>query len=285
LGDEALKEGYDEEQIAKDIPEELSEFRPIVSRMLRKDPLMRPSLEVILRYPVFEPFLQSNPMIVRRNSMKWKGTTSFGGFLRRELDSVNIEECAKLFAKCLRDETRFKTYFTPDDDVREKAMTGLFRVLTEFCMTHGHSAWGLFSQSKLQGGALWFPPQAGKRKATIKGVFQYAWNAKADLPGMKRYFQYFKKATQFYNELVPEPHWLLLYIVIDPPVQGKQLGEFLLQPVLEWADSNQQVCVSVTAEERPVNFLMKLGFEVICRTVMEHPFIVLKRKPQALLEQ
>ena len=144
------------------------------------------------------------------------------------------------------------------------------------------------------GVALWLPPDE-RKVIPAKEVLKFAWNAKSDIGGVKGFSDYMKKASSYEKEKFNCPHWMLMYAAIDPEIQSKALGQFLAEPVIEWyglsplfqtfcsrADANAQDCVAFTPQERNLNFLMKLGFEVVGQTTIQEVNLwVTKRKPHA----
>jgi GNAT superfamily N-acetyltransferase len=65
------------------------------------------------------------------------------------------------------------------------------------------------------------------------------------------------------KQLLPQPHWYLWVIGVDPPQQGRGLGSSLVQTMLERADADGLPCYLETHKSRNVTFYEKHGFSVI----------------------
>ncbi len=62
---------------------------------------------------------------------------------------------------------------------------------------------------------------------------------------------------------VPDRHWYLALIGVDPEHSGKGIGSALMRPILAQADANGLPCYLETAEERNVTYYQKHGFETV----------------------
>ena len=67
----------------------------------------------------------------------------------------------------------------------------------------------------------------------------------------------------FQEQDVPERHWYLALLGVDPDHAGKGIGSALLEPVLAEADKDRLPCYLETAEKSNLAFYEKHGFEVL----------------------
>ena len=74
---------------------------------------------------------------------------------------------------------------------------------------------------------------------------------------MKRHFDELRQRD------VPEPHWYLWMLGVDPPRQGQGVGSMLLQPVLWLADRESLPCYVEADKAKNVPFYQTHGFEVV----------------------
>jgi ribosomal protein S18 acetylase RimI-like enzyme len=67
----------------------------------------------------------------------------------------------------------------------------------------------------------------------------------------------------YHKEDVPEPHWYIMILGVDPVHHGKGLGKALMEPVMKKAEANGQPVYLETAQPANVSFYQKLGFSVL----------------------
>lgn len=68
---------------------------------------------------------------------------------------------------------------------------------------------------------------------------------------------------KFHKKFVPEPHWYLLIVGVDPELQGRGLGSALIREGLARADASDSPCYLDTSEERNLAFYQRHAFEVV----------------------
>ena len=80
---------------------------------------------------------------------------------------------------------------------------------------------------------------------------------------------------------MPEPHWYLAGIGVDPPCQQRGIGSALLDPGLTAADAAGLPCALLTNAERNLSFYRHRGFEVVLegRTPDDGPRAWMMRRP------
>jgi len=64
------------------------------------------------------------------------------------------------------------------------------------------------------------------------------------------------------KQVVPDAYWLLLFLAVDPAMQGRGLGGNLIRPVLHQADKDGVACYLDSGNERNLPFYERHGFEV-----------------------
>jgi len=79
---------------------------------------------------------------------------------------------------------------------------------------------------------------------------------------MRRFTTMYKVITPMTKRVAVEPHWLLLFLGVDPALQGQGLGGELINPVLEHADAEGMNCFLESGNERNLSFYRRHGFEV-----------------------
>jgi GNAT superfamily N-acetyltransferase len=63
---------------------------------------------------------------------------------------------------------------------------------------------------------------------------------------------------------VPEPHWWLEAIAVDPAAQNRGLGGQLLDALHALTDATHQPLILLTHEERAVPFYLRHGYDLVC---------------------
>jgi ribosomal protein S18 acetylase RimI-like enzyme len=82
---------------------------------------------------------------------------------------------------------------------------------------------------------------------------------------------------------VPEPHWYLAALGVDPPYQGRGLGRALVRDGLDWADMDGKIAYLETETESNVGFYEALGFDVVEEVTMDRlnlPMWLMARHPR-----
>lgn len=71
----------------------------------------------------------------------------------------------------------------------------------------------------------------------------------------------------FHNIDVPEPHWYVMVVGVEPAARGRGLGRQLLHPMLSRARDGGHPCYLETAQPDNVPFYEHLGFRVVRHVV------------------
>jgi ribosomal protein S18 acetylase RimI-like enzyme len=78
-----------------------------------------------------------------------------------------------------------------------------------------------------------------------------------------RFFAYGRAVESFRARAVPEPHWYLAGIGVDPSFQRRGMGSALLAKGTDAADAAGLPCALLTNSERNLDFYRRRGFEVV----------------------
>jgi GNAT superfamily N-acetyltransferase len=147
----------------------------------------------------------------------------------------------------------------PDAAKRSRALSVLNRVPLRFGLRHGH----VMQSNDVKAVALWLPPG---RSITWSGVLSCGILRVPFRTGL-RPFAKFAAANEvmgkFHKQYVPEPHWYLMIVGVDPDLQGRGLGSALINEGLARADQARCPCYLETSDERNVAFYERFGFKVV----------------------
>ncbi len=81
--------------------------------------------------------------------------------------------------------------------------------------------------------------------------------------GFRRFLRIFAALDPVREQVAPSPHWYLMTLGVDPPLQGQGIGGSLIQPGLARADADGLPCYLETMKEINVAFYRRHGFEVV----------------------
>jgi GNAT superfamily N-acetyltransferase len=152
-------------------------------------------------------------------------------------------------------------YMIPDPQERARSLPRLYRVASGLAERFGE---GFVTEPELLGAALWFPP--GR---TELGPDHFREVGGGDLA--KRLpegaFVRFASVMGYLDGLrqrdVPQPHWYLAILGVEPELQGRGIGGALMRPILERCDSAALPCYLETQKQRNVPFYERHGFRVV----------------------
>ena len=151
-------------------------------------------------------------------------------------------------------------YMLPDAEQRLEPLTFLFTAISRDCFFRGE----VHTTAAVIGSAAWFAPDSPP--LTREAIQAAHFNGLPHRMGAEP-FQRLMVMKDHFDGLrardVPEPHWYLSTLGVDPPRQGQGVGSALLRPVLARADAAGLPCYLETDKARNVPFYQKHGFEVV----------------------
>jgi ribosomal protein S18 acetylase RimI-like enzyme len=156
------------------------------------------------------------------------------------------------------------TWIFPDHEKRARSLRRLNRVPLAFGLRSGHVTQSHDGKAV----AIWVPPG---RTVTIGGMvrsgilsvpFQVGFRPFATFTGANEIME------RIHKKCVPEPHWYLLIVAVDPDLQGRGLGSALMKEGLARADQANCPCYLETSSERNLAFYERHGFVVVERATL-----------------
>ncbi len=151
-------------------------------------------------------------------------------------------------------------YILPDESRRLAPLTWFMGRGARYGQLYGE----VHTTAQAEGAAVWFPP--GHASMTPFGMARAGMLLAPIRLGLGA-FGRFMGATNHVEELhkrdMPQDHWYLLILGVDPPRQGQGVGGALIAPVLARADASAVPCYLETTKERNVAFYRKHGFDVV----------------------
>lgn len=178
----------------------------------------------------------------------------------RQLNPEAMERAVITLGRAFASDPMFEWIY-PDPVHRSQSLRVMNRVPVEYGLRYGRV-------TESNGGmavAIWIPPgrpitASGMIRCGILGVpFHVGFRPFAKFMGANEVM------GKFHNKYVPEPHWYLLIVGVDPELQGRGLGSALVKEGLARADDDNSPCYLETSDERNIAFYERLGFVLVGR--------------------
>lgn len=152
-------------------------------------------------------------------------------------------------------------YFIPEGENRRKLFTDYLQFRLRFAIRYGE----VYSTSPdFEGIAAWFPP--GMSNMTYFRMMRVGGLKLVRLLGtdtISRMNRIASHVAGLRKQYLPEPHWHLFPIAVDPKHQGKGYASALMRPMLDRIQSEGLPCFLETLDEKLVSLYEHFGFEVI----------------------
>jgi ribosomal protein S18 acetylase RimI-like enzyme len=172
------------------------------------------------------------------------------------LSSDQLREASTVLARAFQDDPAW-SWVLPNPRRRQSLLPWLFQTGFEIADAE---VWT--TEGEIRGVARWLPP--GQPNVHIGAMLR----ALVATPlrvreATNRFFAYGRAVEALRARAVPEPHWYLAGIGVDPPHQRRGIGSDLLTPGLEAADKAGLPCALLTNSEVNLAFYGHRGFEVV----------------------
>jgi GNAT superfamily N-acetyltransferase len=176
------------------------------------------------------------------------------------LERKQTEDAGRVLSRAFWDDPA-AMYVMPDDAVRAEKLTWFMSRAAAYGSLFGEV---FTTAAKVDGAAIWLPP--GEWEMPEERMGEAGFGELAEVlgdEGMGRFENMFGHMEGLHSRDVPEPHWYLFILGVDPPRQGQGVGGSLIQPILQRADADCLPCYLETMKARNVPFYRKHGFEVV----------------------
>lgn len=196
------------------------------------------------------------------------------------LTSSQTSELGDVLSRAFYAEPNF-VYMLPDERVRRAALPWFFRFVVQLGLQGGV----VCTTPSTEGGAIWLRPNRSVtfrdtvRTGGLMMPFRFGWR------GFRRSLQLDREIGQVRKRVAPDQHWYLLALGVAPSKQGHGLGNALLHPVLNCANTDNTPCYLETFKERLVHFYAQHGFTVVAEERVPKggpPFWAMVREPPTL---
>lgn len=181
------------------------------------------------------------------------------------MDVVNLEPdripaAGALLARALF-EDGLARHMYPDNGERRTHTPWHFSAVVRYGVLFGRV---LTTAGEPRGVAVWLPP--GESAMTDSRVAAAGLDASPAVLGEEafgRFMSVMEQIEPLHEQDVPDRHWYLALLGVDPEHAGRGIGSALIEPVLAEADRDGLPCYLETAEKLNLAFYEKHGFEVL----------------------
>jgi len=182
------------------------------------------------------------------------------------LEQPQIDDAGAVLARAFFDDPMM-AYIMPDEAQRGRVLPWFMRASTLYAHRYGEA---YTTPGAVEANALWLPP--GDTTMTLPrmvrcGLIQAPF--RMGMGGFSRFNRVVSTIEKLHKRDMPEPHWYLFVLGVDPPRQGQGVGSALIGPRLAEADAAGLPCYLETSKERNVPFYKRHGFEVIVEGTIE----------------
>ena len=172
------------------------------------------------------------------------------------LERSRLGEASDVLARAFHDDPAW-VWLIPDPEKRVRLLPWLFRVGFDVTAADVYATEGI-----VRGASRWLPP--GRPPMRIGPTLK----AFATTPfklGMSiaPFFAYGRAVEALRAEVMPDAHWYLAGIGVDPSAQGRGIGSALLEPGVEAAAAAGVPAVLLTNNEANLPFYERNGFVVV----------------------
>jgi len=196
----------------------------------------------------------------------------------RRLTARDRSAAAEVAAKAFKDYVMLE-YFYPDAPSRHAIAETFTFIAVAVCLKYGEV---YTTPGTMKGIAAWLPPGKAPfgtwqllRSVPLPVMFRFGRQGGSQ---MRSYGEY---ADNLHRELVPEPHWFLQLLGVDPDHRGQGVSSRLVKPMLERIDREGLPCFLDTNTEKNVAIYRRFGFELVSESKVpgtELPHYALLRK-------
>jgi GNAT superfamily N-acetyltransferase len=176
---------------------------------------------------------------------------------------TQIPASAEVLGRAFFDDPMF-TFVFPDEEDRRSRIGWVMSLGVRYGHRFGHV---FTTTEEVRGNAVWLPPGGTSLSEDRMGEIGFGEGpARMGEEAFARFGQVMGHIAPKHEHHMPEAHWYLMILGVDPPLQGRGIGGRLIQPILGEADRDGLPCYLETAKSRNVPFYEKHGFAVVEET-------------------
>ena len=151
------------------------------------------------------------------------------------------------------------TWVFPDAATRPAALHRFMRVPLEYGVRYGR----VTASHDAKAACVWLPPGPGITipRMVRSGMLGVPFHS--GLGPFGRFMAANETMDKIHKARVPEPHWYLILVGVDPELQGQGVGSAIIREGLARADRESRPCYLETSERRNLGLYDRHGFAVL----------------------
>ena len=176
----------------------------------------------------------------------------------RSLQRGSIDRAAVTLERAFSPDPLF-TWVFPDPATRPAALQRFMRVPLEYGLRYGR----VTTSHEAKAASVWLPPGPGM---TIPRMIRSGMLGVPFRTGLGPFVKFMtanETMDKIHKARVPEPHWYLVVVGVDPELQGQGVGSAIVREGLAPADQESKPCYLETSEHSNLAFYERLGFVVL----------------------
>ncbi len=176
------------------------------------------------------------------------------------LTKSDMAKCIDVLVDAFWDDP-LSLYFIPEGENRRNLFSEYLQFRLRFAFKYGE----VYSTSPdFEGIAAWFPPgMSDMTNLRLLRVGGLKLVRRLGMDTVSRMSRFGSHTAKLRKQHLPEPHWHLFPIAVDPKHQGKGFASALMRPMLVWIQDEGLPCFLETLNEKLVPLYEHFGFEVI----------------------
>ncbi len=175
------------------------------------------------------------------------------------LSKAHVRTAGSVLARAFTNDPLTEYVFGGRDDSLRR-LGWLHETSVRYALRSGRA----YTTPDVEGVAAWLRP--GATELTILGMLRagmFAAPLRIGPAACVRLSRYDRRREALHARSMPDSHWYLLLLGVDPNLQGRGLGRALMQPVLDEADATGTPCYLDTTNPKVVAFYERHGFESV----------------------
>jgi len=196
------------------------------------------------------------------------------------LDRTNSSRAGEVMGRAFHDTDQWASLL-PDSNVRQKKLEQMFAGTVKLT----YAAGGLVETTTgFEAVAMWLPPgkSIGLWPVVKSGFASARFVVTPPFPNLRRLTATMCQFDDMHRQQMPDPHWYLMALGVDPESQGCGYGTALVAKGIERANRDNRPIYLETETEANASFYERLGFETLDEITIQAigmPFSLMIRPP------